>query len=73
MKKILNLILVIILIAAIILFGLVIYAKFIYKHIDDDMVGKAVFAHALLNNLTEEDIIVPKYIKDAVLWACGGY
>jgi len=48
-------------------------AKFIYNHIDDDNVGKAIFAHALLNNSIEEDIIVPQYINDAVLWACGGY
>ena len=47
-------------------------AIFIYDHINSSQVGKGVFAHALLTNLNG-DITVPEYIKNAVLWACGGY
>lgn len=47
-------------------------AKFIYDHIDSSQVGKGAFAHALLMHL-DNHIIVPEYIKNAVLWACGGY
>lgn len=43
--------------------------KFIYDHIET--VGKGVFAHTLSENITD-DFVVPEYIKDAVLWACGG-
>jgi len=47
-------------------------AKFIYDHINSSQVGKGTFAHALLT-LLNNDITVPGYIKNAVLWACGGY
>ena len=43
--------------------------KFIYDHIET--VGKGVFAHTLSENITD-DFVVPEYIKEAVLWACGG-
>lgn len=46
--------------------------KFIYEHINSSQVGKGTFAHVLLT-LLNNDIIVPDYIKNAVLWACGGY
>jgi hypothetical protein len=47
-------------------------AKFIYDHINSSQVGKGTFAHALLTFLNN-DFTVPEYIKNAVLWACGGY
>lgn len=46
-------------------------AKFIYKHIDDSKVGKGLFAYSLAEKINE-GFIVPEYIADAVLWACGG-
>ena len=47
-------------------------AKFIYDHINSSQVGKGAFAHALLTFLNN-DFNVPEYIKNAVLWTCGGY
>lgn len=48
-------------------------AKFIYKHIDCDEVGKGIFSQALLEKIEEKNIlIVPEYIKKAIIWACGG-
>ncbi len=46
-------------------------AKYIYMHIDSNSVGKGIFAHILTNNI-DEDFIVPDYISNAILWACGG-
>ena len=51
---------------------LAIDAKFIYEHINSKQVGKGAFAHALLKHI-DNDIVVPQYIKSAVLWACGGH
>ena len=46
-------------------------AKYIYEHIEDDEVGKGVFAYALAEKIMA-DFVVPEYISKAVLWACGG-
>lgn len=48
-------------------------AKFIYKHIDCDEVGKGIFSQALLEKIEEKNtLVVPEYIKKAIIWACGG-
>ena len=48
-------------------------AKFIYEHIDCDKVGKGVFSQAFILKLNgERPLIVPDYIKKAIIWACGG-
>ena len=46
-------------------------AKYIYEHIESDKIGKGVFAYALAENI-KDDFVVPDYISNAVLWACGG-
>lgn len=46
-------------------------AKYIYEHIEDGEIGKGVFAYALAEKITA-DFVVPEYISNAVLWACGG-
>jgi predicted ATP-dependent endonuclease of OLD family len=46
-------------------------AKYIYEHIESSSIGKGVFAHTL-SELIDSSFIVPHYIKNAVLWACGG-
>lgn len=46
-------------------------AKFIYEHIEDSSIGKGIFAQVLAEQIPD-DFIVPQYIIDAVLWACGG-
>ena len=45
--------------------------KYIYEHIESDKIGKGVFAYALAEKITD-DFVVPDYISNAVLWACGG-
>lgn len=45
--------------------------EYIYKHIESSEVGKGVFAYTLTERITD-DFIVPDYISNAVLWACGG-
>lgn len=48
-------------------------AKFIYKHVDCDEVGKGIFSQALLEKIEEKNIlVVPEYIKKAIIWVCGG-
>ncbi len=46
-------------------------AKYIYKHIEDSSVGKGIFAQVLAEQIPD-DFIIPQYITNAVLWACGG-
>lgn len=46
-------------------------AKFIYEHIEDHSIGKGIFAQVLAEQIPD-DFIIPQYIIDAVLWACGG-
>ena len=46
-------------------------AKYIYEHIESDQIGKGAFAYALAEKITD-DFVVPDYISNAVLWACGG-
>ena len=46
-------------------------AKYIYKHIEDSSVGKGIFAQVLAEQIPD-DFIIPQYIINAVLWACGG-
>ncbi|MBU1099383.1 MAG: AAA family ATPase [Bacteroidetes bacterium] len=45
-------------------------AKFLYEHI----ISKGLYAQVLADQLETEqcDIVVPVYIKKAVIWACGG-
>ena len=57
---------------------------YIFNHIEDDEVGKGIFAQELADKLSnlwanrekEHDISslfkVPKYLNDAIIWACGG-
>jgi putative ATP-dependent endonuclease of OLD family len=53
-------------------------SKYIYEHINDEL--KGVFSQTLADKLKElydknEDtsyFLVPKYIENAVIWACGG-
>ncbi|MCC5912459.1 MAG: AAA family ATPase [Clostridiaceae bacterium] len=60
---------------------------FIYEHIEATEVGKGIFAQMLADKIqnlynlemskdTDKDITtvfnVPKYIADAIIWACGG-
>jgi predicted ATP-dependent endonuclease of OLD family len=45
--------------------------KYIYEHIESSSVGKGIFAHTL-SELIDSNFIVPQYIKNAILWACGG-
>jgi predicted ATP-dependent endonuclease of OLD family len=45
--------------------------KYIYEHIESSSVGKGIFAHTL-SELIDSSFIVPQYIKNAILWACGG-
>ena len=45
--------------------------KYIYEHIESDQIGKGAFAYALAETITD-DFVVPDYISNAVLWACGG-
>ena len=47
-------------------------ARYIFEHIDSPKVGKGIFAHTLIDTISE-GFIVPQYIKKAILWACGGY
>lgn len=48
-------------------------AKYIYTHIDCDEIGKGAFSQALLEKIESgQTIIVPQYIKEAIIWACGG-
>lgn len=46
-------------------------AKYIYKHIEDSSVGKGIFAQVLAEQIPD-GFIIPQYIINAVLWACGG-
>ena len=46
-------------------------AKYIYEHIESNEIGKGVFAYALAEKITD-DFVVPDYISNTVLWACGG-
>ena len=46
-------------------------AKYIYEHIESNEIGKGVFAYTLAENISD-DFVVPEYISNAVLWACGG-
>ena len=34
-------------------------------------IGKGVFAYTLVEKITD-NFVVPNYISEAVLWACGG-
>ncbi len=58
---------------------------YIFKHIEDDEVGKGIFAQELADKLNDlwakrekenQDISlmfeVPKYLYHAIIWACGG-
>lgn len=48
-------------------------AKYIYKHIDCNEIGKGVFSQAIIEKIEEKKIfIVPEYIKKSIIWACGG-
>lgn len=48
-------------------------AKYIYKHIECDEVGKGPFCQALADELNnKQDFKIPNYIKKSIIWACGG-
>ncbi len=48
-------------------------AKYILKHIDSNDLGKGVFSQFLLEKIEAgNDINVPEYIQEAIIWACGG-
>lgn len=48
-------------------------AVYIYNHINCKEIGKGVFSQALLGKIgRNETVIIPKYIKKAIIWACGG-
>ena len=46
-------------------------AECIYRRIESSEIGKGEFAYSLAEKITD-DFIVPDYISNAVLWACGG-
>ena len=48
-------------------------ATYILKHIDHKDLGKGAFSQLLLEKLEiGREINVPDYIKNAIIWACGG-
>lgn len=49
-------------------------ANRILKCVDSSKVGKGLFAQVLADRIRtgECDIIIPEYIREAVVWACGG-
>ncbi len=48
-------------------------SKKILDRIEDDKIGKGLFAQALADKLQEGSAFkVPTYINDAIIWACGG-
>ena len=48
-------------------------SKYILDKIEDDEIGKGLFAQALADRLnTKNTFKVPTYIKEAILWVCGG-
>ncbi len=48
-------------------------SKYILDKIEDDEIGKGLFAQALADRLnTKNTFKVPTYIKEAILWICGG-
>jgi hypothetical protein len=46
----------------------------VLQRIEDSKIGKGIFAQTLADRLSNGDVrfVVPKYIKNAVIWACGG-
>ena len=46
-------------------------AQYIYEHIESSDIGKGEFAYSLAEKIAD-DFVVPDYISNAVLWACGG-
>lgn len=48
-------------------------AKYIYKHIESEEIGKGTFCQALVDELNnKQDFKIPNYIKKSIIWACGG-
>lgn len=48
-------------------------AKYILKHIDHNDLGKGIFSQLLAEKLENgKTVQVPKYIENAIIWACGG-
>ena len=48
-------------------------SKNIYNWIEDSNVGKGLFAQELAELIKEKrSFNVPEYIRDAIIWACGG-
>ena len=43
----------------------------ILKRIDDDNIGKGIFAQVMTNKIQSDDsnFVIPEYIKHAILWA----
>lgn len=42
----------------------------IYKYINDNRIGKGLFASSLVDNISD-DFCIPDYIEEAIFWACG--
>jgi len=49
-------------------------ASKVLERIEDSNIGKGIFAQTLADKLqgSETGFTIPKYIKKAVIWACGG-
>lgn len=48
-------------------------AKIVLDRIESSQIGKGLFAQALADKLQEKSTFkVPAYIKNAIIWACGG-
>lgn len=48
-------------------------AKYILNHIDHNDLGKGIFSQLLAEKLENgKTVQVPKYIENAIIWACGG-
>jgi len=48
-------------------------ANIILQRIEENNMGKGYFAQLLANRVDDlPDFVVPQYIQDAILWACGG-
>jgi len=49
-------------------------SEFILSHISNSQIGKGIFAQELACRINEgkKSVSIPDYIKNAIIWACGG-
>ena len=49
------------------------YAGELLQRIDSSEIGKGLYAQVLADEIARKtiDVSVPKYIREAILWACG--